>query len=185
MDRSDDRDLSAGVYKLLDDASARVEREAVEAVLALQRPGAVTIADPRFPKADIRFSLPGEEHDEQLYALAVIVDAVVTIENYTAEPLALPATISLEQSNLIVQIGQLVRTQAFEGQIGDEYVMPAADELLAGLQAGTPFVVQEEKGIAIFGRTVWLGLPGIHDPGLRGHLGRGTRGQRNPAAPRR
>jgi hypothetical protein len=145
-------------YKLLDGASARTEHEAVNALIALQRPGAVTVADPRFPEADIRFSLPVGERDEQLHALALILDAVVTIENYTAERLPLPPTINREQGNLIVQTAHLVRAEAFDGQIDDEYVMPATDELLAALNAGAPFMVQAEKGMEIFGRTVWLGF---------------------------
>jgi hypothetical protein len=145
-------------YKLLDGASARTEHEAVNALLALQRPGTVTVADPRFPEADIRFSLRGGERDEQLHALAIILDAVVTIEDYTAERLPLPPAIDREQGNLIVQTAHLMRTEAFAGQIDDEYVMPATDDLLAGLNAGAPFMVQAEKGIELFGRTVWLGF---------------------------
>jgi hypothetical protein len=145
-------------YELADGASAREELIGVRAMLALQRPGQVAVQDAAHPDATVGFELTEQPADEQMRALAHLLDGIVAIEDYTGQRLPVPSIITAEDSRLVGSAAGLVRAEHFVGEIAGEYVLPEDHEIVMALsRPGAAPEIQEDHGIELFGRTLWLG----------------------------
>lgn len=145
-------------YELLDGASARQELIGVRATLGLQHGGRVAVEDAAHPDAAVEFELSERPTDDQLKALAHILECIVAIEDHTAQRLPVPSVIAPEEGRVIASAAELVRAKRFVGEIADEYIVPEDHELVAALaRSDVVPQIQQDHGIEVFGRTLWLG----------------------------
>jgi hypothetical protein len=144
-------------YELPDGGSARREHAAVAFVIAAGAAAQIDLVPSG--GSPVVFPVTEPAPADGLRALGTVLDAIVVIEDWTGERIPTPPTFGEKTTEILLTTAEMIRVGGFTGTVGGvRYAL--ADRIAPDPIDHRDFrlSLQQDYGIEISGRTLWLGF---------------------------
>lgn len=140
----------------LDDSPAREQVAALRFIDAMHGAGELTIRDEAGGRPELKRPIEPREIEENFIALLALLENIVVIEDWTAETIPLPDTITPDDASTIALTAAVIRRRELPVH-WENAEAEMASEAIEQISSGKQVTIEQELGVRILGHEVALG----------------------------